>query len=147
FSTANQTWLPVNPNYVSLNAEAQLAAEWSHIKCLKLLVAARKAEAVMMGKLDIQVLKNNLLVFTRVKEGHPGYMVVVNFSNKTETVDLTKMAHVPDISTVYVFSITYAHQFSVRSRISNKDVTMPGIGGLVLMFVPQLSDYKVPIPL
>ncbi|KAJ9596101.1 hypothetical protein L9F63_012685 [Diploptera punctata] len=147
FSTANQTWLPVNPNYVSLNAEAQLAAEWSHIKVFKLLVAARKAEAVMMGKLDIQVLKNNLLVFTRVKEGHPGYMVVVNFSNKTETVDLTKMAHVPDISTVYVFSITYAHQFSVRSRISNKDVTMPGIGGLVLMFVPQLSDYKVPIPL
>ncbi|KAJ9598138.1 hypothetical protein L9F63_026758, partial [Diploptera punctata] len=166
FSTANQTWLPVNPNYVSLNAEAQLAAEWSHIKVFKLLVAARKAEPLVFGAyLHLQKvvklyclpknLKNkekiknfeipgerNLITnpdtyirinkHMRVKEGHPGYMVVVNFSNKTETVDLTKMAHVPDISTVYVFSITYAHQFSVRSRISNKDVTMPGIGGLVL---------------
>ena len=65
FSRANHTWLPINPNYITLNVESQLAAPSSHIKVFKLLIEARKAEAVMMGELDIQVLKQNVLVFTR----------------------------------------------------------------------------------
>jgi alpha-glucosidase len=65
FTTANHTWLPVNPNYKTLNVESQLSAKWSHIKVYKLLAKARKTEAIMNGELDIHVLEDSVLVYTR----------------------------------------------------------------------------------
>jgi hypothetical protein len=49
-----------------------------------------------------------------VKEGFPGYMVVVNFAPDTVTVDLTQLNHVPNESSVYVFSTTYAQSFTLK---------------------------------
>jgi hypothetical protein len=65
FSNANQTWLPVNPNYKTLNVESQLDEKWSHIKVYKLLIEARKTEAIMNGGLDIHILEDSVLVYTR----------------------------------------------------------------------------------
>jgi hypothetical protein len=50
----------------------------------------------------------------RVKEGFPGYVVAVNFALDTVTVDLTKLAHMPNKSSVYTFSTTYAHSFTAK---------------------------------
>jgi alpha-glucosidase len=65
FSTASESWLPINPNYRTLNVESQLNAKWSHIKVYKLLTKARKNEAIMNGQLDIQVLEDSVLAYTR----------------------------------------------------------------------------------
>ncbi|XP_021941641.1 maltase 1-like isoform X2 [Zootermopsis nevadensis] len=145
FSTANQTWLPVNPNYKTLNVQSQLNAKWSHIKVYKLLAKARKTEAIMNGELAIRVLEDCVLVYTRVKKGFPGYMVVVNFAVDTVIVDLTKLDHVPNESFIYVFSTTYAHSFTAKKRISNSEVMMPGQGGMVLTFVPEFPEETIPL--
>jgi len=39
-------------------------------------------------------------------------MVVVNFVQDTVTVDLTSLDHVPQESSVYLFSTTYAQSFT-----------------------------------
>ncbi|KAJ4436648.1 hypothetical protein ANN_16779 [Periplaneta americana] len=145
FSNANRTWLPVNPNYPKLNVEAQLDATWSHLRVYKLLTQARKEEAVMNGKLDVQVLDKKVLAFTRVKEGFPGYLVVVNFLDDKVTVDLTTLRHVPEESTVYTFSTTYATNFTMKKRIANSAVVLPGKGGLVLTFVPEFQETSIPL--
>ncbi|XP_023718249.2 probable maltase isoform X2 [Cryptotermes secundus] len=137
FSNANQTWLPVNTNYKTLNVESQLNEKWSHIKVYKQLTEARKTEAIMNGGLDIHILEDSVLVYTRVREGFPGYVVVVNFAPDTVTVDITNLAHMPNESSVYTFSTTYAHSFTAKKRISNSAVVLPGKGGLVLTFVPD----------
>jgi hypothetical protein len=49
-----------------------------------------------------------------VKEGFPGYVVLVNFAPDTVTVDLTKMDHMPNESSVYTFSTTYANSFAAK---------------------------------
>jgi hypothetical protein len=65
FSNANQTWLPVNLNYRTLNVKSQQEEKWSHIKVYKLLIEARKTEAIMHGGLDIHILEDSVLVYTR----------------------------------------------------------------------------------
>ena len=65
FSTGDQTWLPVNPNYPELNVEAQLAADKSHIKVYKQLIQLRKEQTFRKGDTDLQALSENVLAFTR----------------------------------------------------------------------------------
>ena len=53
FSQAESTWLPVNPNYETLNVEAQLEASESHLKVYKSLSALRATDArVRIGYSD-----------------------------------------------------------------------------------------------
>jgi hypothetical protein len=78
FSSANQTWLPVNLNYKTLNVESQLDEKWSHIKVYKLLTEAQKTEAIMNGGLDIHILEDSVLVYTRY-----GASVIINQDMRT----------------------------------------------------------------
>lgn len=45
--------------------ESQLNEKWSHIKVYKQLTEARKTEAIMNGGLDIHILEDSVLVYTR----------------------------------------------------------------------------------
>lgn len=45
--------------------QSQLIAKFSHIKVYRSLVQARKAEAIKNGGLDVQVLEDSVLVYTR----------------------------------------------------------------------------------
>jgi hypothetical protein len=45
--------------------KSQLEEKWSHIKVYKLLIEARKTEAIIHGGLDIHVLEESALVYTR----------------------------------------------------------------------------------
>ena len=45
--------------------KSQFNAKFSHIKVYRSLVQARKAEAIKNGGLDVQVLEDSVLVYTR----------------------------------------------------------------------------------
>ena len=66
FSTTNNTWLPLNPNYPTLNVEAQLAADESHLKVYKEIVKLRNTDTWRYGSYESLPLSNDrVLGFTR----------------------------------------------------------------------------------
>jgi hypothetical protein len=65
FSNSESTWLPVNPNYLELNLEAQKAAEKSHYKVYKELIELRKNPTIQRGSAHVAALSRNVLGFTR----------------------------------------------------------------------------------
>lgn len=58
FSTADKTWLPVNPNHVTLNVEAQTNTIGdSHLKVYKRISALRKTDIWRFGSLEAHGLQ------------------------------------------------------------------------------------------
>jgi alpha-glucosidase len=65
FSTSEDTWLPVNPNYKELNLAAQKRAEWSHYHVYKQLVAARSHITIQKGNLRTGIIGDSVFSFLR----------------------------------------------------------------------------------
>lgn len=66
FSSADETWLPVNDNYKTVNVKAQQGNEKSHLEIYKSLMKLRKNEAILNGdKFEIKALGVNSFAFKR----------------------------------------------------------------------------------
>jgi alpha-glucosidase len=70
FSTAAQTWLPLDPRHRALAADGQLADDDSMLALTRRLVALRKAQAPLRaGAAQIAPAPKGVLAFTRDLEG------------------------------------------------------------------------------
>lgn len=88
FSTGDKTWLPINADYSTVSVQAQLAAENSHLKIFMKLVQFRKEEFMRAGDYT-GVLLNSEKVYTyRRQKDNNLAIVVLNFGNNQETVNL-----------------------------------------------------------
>jgi glycosidase len=65
FSTSNETWLPVNKNYLWLNLEAQQFVQNSHYNVYTQLTELRKKPAFQRGETKVAALSEQVLGFTR----------------------------------------------------------------------------------
>ena len=61
---ADLTWLPMNPNYVTVNVEAQKQSEESHLKLYKNLVQLRKMDSIRYGVTETLV-QEPIFAFSR----------------------------------------------------------------------------------
>ncbi|XP_055632787.1 maltase 2-like isoform X2 [Toxorhynchites rutilus septentrionalis] len=88
FSTANKTWLPVNPNYVRLNLERQRKSRTSHYQMYRELVEIRKHDTFRRG--SIQLIPYNDEVITHIRElpSEDTFVVVLNLSPHEHMIDL-----------------------------------------------------------
>jgi len=67
FSTNKNTYLPINPNYVSNNVEIQSKAQRSNLKTYKLLAILRKELVFTEGDYEFVNLNNdNILMLKRL---------------------------------------------------------------------------------
>lgn len=88
FSSADKTWLPVNPNYVDLNVKAQKTAEKSHLKFYQRLMNLRRHKTFQDGSLKLQALTKNVFAFVRELRDSDSYIVVINLGGNAEHVSL-----------------------------------------------------------
>lgn len=67
FTTRNaeDTWLPIHPNYVSINVQAQREQIGSTYKYFQSLTTLRKTKAFREGSFNLRVISENVLAFTR----------------------------------------------------------------------------------
>lgn len=89
--SASQGALGVNSDYPTINVAAQKMGEQkrSHYGNYVKLAELRHQEAILFGEMET-FLKNNETVFglTRVKRGNPGYLLLINLSDKETKVNL-----------------------------------------------------------
>jgi alpha-glucosidase len=96
FSSADRTWLPVNPNYVDLNLQAEKSAAKSHFKFYQKLMELRKLDTFQYGDLKIIALNQNVFAIVRDLLDRESYVVLVNLGPNSETVSLKVFATLRD---------------------------------------------------
>lgn len=96
FSIGDKTWLPVNPNYVDLNLQAEMAAAKSHFKFYQKLMELRKLDTFQFGDLKIVALNKHVFAFVRDLLDSDTYVVVINLGASNEHVSLKAFATVRD---------------------------------------------------
>ncbi|MBP1042671.1 alpha-glucosidase [Vagococcus sp. BWB3-3] len=92
FSNGQVTWLNVNPNYLDINAEAQVGQVGSVFSYYQQLIALRKAgaykELLVYGTFEpITTESETLIVYKRQYQGR-GLLIVINFDQNPQTFPL-----------------------------------------------------------
>ena len=135
------TWLPVNPNYRTLNVEAQRKAEESHLKLYKTLVALRSTREWTHGGMETRVLdgkgEGGVFGFTRSLRGEGGILVLANLgAKKATTFDATGFEGVGTTATVYARSVGFGGE-----GVSEEKLKME-VGSSVDLSALSLEDRK-----
>ncbi|XP_042236550.1 maltase A3-like isoform X2 [Homarus americanus] len=107
FSSANNTWLPVNDNYLTVNVKAQMAAQESHLRLYQRLAKLRQEVTFTHGNLTFPVVTQQVFSFLRSHLRSHSYLVVINTSRQQLLVDLTKGTGLPPTATVLLRSVTH----------------------------------------
>ncbi|KAK4303292.1 hypothetical protein Pmani_024677 [Petrolisthes manimaculis] len=135
FTTASDTWLPVNPNYEYLNVLAQEEAEVSHLKVYRSLAELRKTQTFIKGEIAFPFTSKEIFSFTRTLEGSEEYLVVINTAVEEVEVNLHQNSNfeLPEHGTVVLRSITDTSQHSEIGSVVNL---------AELLLVPAQGDYQ-----
>ena len=91
FSSANSTWLPVAPDYKTVNTRVESAEPDSLLNWYKHLLAMRREIPALREGEVIMLDATNPSVLSYVRKGPPGapsVLVVLNFSVESKTVSL-----------------------------------------------------------
>lgn len=105
FSTANETWLPVNDNYKQINLAKQKMEDVSHYKLFKQLVKLKKTPVVATGTTEVILVTENVLGVIRKLPDVKPVVLLVNFKNETVVVDARTWMNIPAELTVFAGSI------------------------------------------
>jgi alpha-glucosidase len=118
FTTANQTWLGVNPNYNEINVEAQVNEPDSILSFYKKLIQIRKENPLFVyGTYELLLANHpNLFVYTR-KLGNRKAIVINNFSDKS-----TRFKVPGNVSSSV--STLVLHNYDVANQKLKKDFTL-----------------------
>ncbi|XP_055532131.1 probable maltase [Wyeomyia smithii] len=91
FSTSATTWLPVSPNYKTVNYKQQQSAPRSHLKIFKSLLRLRKQRTLREGSFDIKLVDENLITYKRELAEVSTVVVVLNFAKSSRNIDLSQV--------------------------------------------------------
>ena len=154
FSNADHTWLPVNPNYISVNVDSELADPFSHLNIYKRLIEARKSDLVFDFGEFKGLTVNNILAFSRTVDLFFYQTVTfVNFNSEQVTYDFSEFfGYKFQSGLVYVSTqgtgegyliFSYFRKknqmiifFLIRDVIELKSVTLGGYEGILVYLLP-----------
>ena len=91
FSTAATTWLPVAPDYTTVNVKTEEGEPDSLLNWNKKLIAMRRTDPTLRDGKQIMIDESNPSVLSYVREGvggSPAIVVALNFTGEPQTVSL-----------------------------------------------------------
>lgn len=143
FSDADKTWLPVNPNFDTVNVESEKARNDSHLNVYKALVKLRYSDpAFEVGGVK-GITRDNVLAFSRTYDQafYPTYVTVVNFNDQDTTVDLFgEFNSVVESGAVLVSTSGSQGNNPVGTIANLRSLTMGPSEGIVLYLVEVINE-------
>nr|NP_609522.1 maltase B1 [Drosophila melanogaster]AAF53127.1 maltase B1 [Drosophila melanogaster]AOQ11073.1 Mal-B1-RA [synthetic construct] len=136
FSSADRTWLPVNPNYKELNLRNQQQARRSHYKIYQSLLKLRQLPVLKNGSFVPEVVNRRVFAFKRELKNEHTLLTIVNVSNRTELVDIADFIEQPNRLSVLVAGVDSQHR--VGDRLKAETIELAPNEGLVI----QLNKRK-----
>jgi len=89
---------------------------------------------------EYPVVTDEIFSFTRTLRSHPGYLVLINFGSKTESVNLldsnTTSFQFPSHGTVEVMSDKFNPSEEIGRQINLEHVSLPPRQAIVIKFNP-----------
>ncbi|XP_065223684.1 maltase 2-like [Planococcus citri] len=120
FSTAEKTWLPVNPNYWNNNVQIQKTHQNSSLNYFKDLMALRKADAIKRGDLKFHIVSDWVLAFSRTFK-HTSYIIIMNLGTETQPIDwLSEIDYLPASWTVVASSSNSGYKKAFKMEINSQ---------------------------
>ena len=93
FTTGNETWLPLNPDYQTRNVQTQAGEENSSLNIYKELTRLRQETPFKRGDVETVVV-GDVFAFVRAEEGNPNeaFVTAANLGDSPVTVDLSQFS-------------------------------------------------------
>ncbi|KAK9308582.1 hypothetical protein QLX08_001445 [Tetragonisca angustula] len=101
FSSNSRTWLPVNPNYKTLNLADEKKDKNSYYALYEKLSKLKKSPHFKQANLVTKVLDEYVFAFARETKEHGNVYAITNFGDKASTVDLSVFNKIPRILDVH----------------------------------------------
>ncbi|XP_055847890.1 maltase 2 isoform X2 [Episyrphus balteatus] len=130
FSTASKTWVPVNPNFKTLNLALQMKAERSHYKLYKKLIELKKSPTLAKGTFYPMALCRKTFAFKRELKGHPTFITVINVSPSEVVVDLRPLGDLP--KELSIVAAGTESSYTEGKLLASNNFTLQGHEGIVL---------------
>eukprot|EP00918_Siedleckia_nematoides_P097379 GHVU01213502.1.p1 GENE.GHVU01213502.1~~GHVU01213502.1.p1 ORF type:complete len:684 (+),score=114.73 GHVU01213502.1:88-2139(+) len=139
-SNATAAWLPVNPNYHTLNVQAQRADGGGHtsVEVYAQISTLRQQPSLQWGSFRFAYITDEILSFVRQAEGFDAYLVAINFGQHAATANFqTSLDDVPSrgqiVATTANFDSVYRqNDYKIGNTISLGKVHIrPGEGIVV----------------
>ncbi|KAM7343922.1 maltase A7 [Cochliomyia hominivorax] len=117
FSKADHTWLPMGPNFDSINVESENAATNSHLKIYKSLVELRNSSKILQkGSYKYKALNDGVFVLKRYLTNEETLVYVANFGEGSYSAD---------IITNFDVTLPETMRVKITSLDSNKYASVP----------------------
>ncbi|XP_078034890.1 maltase 2 [Augochlora pura] len=131
FSTNWRTYLPLHPEYLSRNVEAQRNATQSNLNTYKMLSKLRKEAVFTHGGYELATSNNDrVFVLKRFLKNHPTYIVVVNLGLLQENVNLTALY--PNIEATMKIVVASSNAVSTMEAVSTEKLVLSANAAYVL---------------
>ncbi|KOX73204.1 Maltase 1 [Melipona quadrifasciata] len=133
FSTNSKTWLPVHPNYKTLNLEDEKKVYYSPYWQFKTAASVKRQPVIARGSLKVNVYDQKLLTITRTL-GNDVVVSLFNFADEPVTVDAEAL---PLLSNMVVHTVTGDSESRRGILVSTDSLTIPKSSG-VMFTTPNL---------
>jgi alpha-glucosidase len=139
FSTADHTWLPIPPNYVTVNAQSETTERNSMLNYYKSLLALRNSAPAFTHAPERMITTSNdadILAWAR----GTGAIVLCNFSSQPQTFAISDST-LPRGTALHV---TLANYDFGPSDLKVSGITLPPFGAVVAQAVPETIPTPAP---
>lgn len=90
FNAGAKPWIPVHPNYVQNNLEAQKIRDKSNFNLYKNLLKLRKNETFVDGNFESKALTENVFAYLRSSTNET-FVVLINLGDRNETINVNEL--------------------------------------------------------
>lgn len=130
-------WLPVNPDYTTVNVAAFEKVENSHTKAYRELASLRNSETILFGSTNMTV-DGDVFVISRVRKGNPGYVLLTNFGSEAKTVSVADLPNMSERGTL-TLGVPKSEELPVGSTVNMAAIKLEPNETFLVTFVPKFG--------